>query len=52
MEIIIGKDDDIDLPMHNTVIMGHIKDFQSQLNRMFPESNWISIQRVLEEVFI
>jgi len=50
MEIIIEKDDAIDLPMHNSVIMGHIKDFQSQLNRMFPESNWISIQRVLEEV--
>ena len=50
MEIIIEKDDAIDLPMHNTVIMGHIKKFQVQLNRMFPESNWISIQRVLEEV--
>jgi predicted RND superfamily exporter protein len=50
MEIIIEKDDAIDLPMHNTVIMGHIKEFQVQLNRMFPESNWISIQRVLEEV--
>ena len=36
--------------MHNKVIMGHVKDFQNQLNNMFPESNWISIQRVLEEV--
>ena len=50
MEIIIEKDDNIDLPMHNKVIMGHVKDFQNQLNNMFPESNWISIQRVLEEV--
>ncbi len=50
MEIIIEKNDATDLPMHNSMIMGHIKDFQSQLNRMFPESNWISIQRVLEEV--
>ena len=50
MEIIIEKDDAIDLPMHNSMILGHIKDFQSQLNRIFPESNWISIQRVLEEV--
>ena len=48
--LIIEKDDNIDLPMHNKVIMGHVKDFQNQLNNMFPESNWISIQRVLEEV--
>ena len=50
MEIIIEKDDAIDLPMHNSAIMGHIKSFQNELNRTFPESNWISIQRVLEEV--
>ena len=50
MEIIIEKDDAIDLPMHNSAIMGHIKNFQNELNRTFPESNWISIQRVLEEV--
>ena len=50
MEIIISKNDSIEKPMHNKDIMHHVKDLQNKLTNMFPQSNWISMQRVLEEV--
>ena len=50
MEIIITKDDSIEVPMYDRSIMYHVKEFQNQLTNMFPQSNWISMQRVLEEV--
>ena len=50
MEIIISKNDSIEKPMHNKDIMHHVKDLQNKLTNMFPRSNWISMQRVLEEV--
>ena len=50
MEIIITKHDSIEIPMHDKSIMHHVKELQNQLTNMFPKSNWISIQRVLEEV--
>ena len=30
--------------------MRHVKNLQNKLTNMFPQSNWISMQRVLEEV--
>ena len=50
MEIIISKNDSIEKPMHDKDIMHHVKDLQNKLTNMFPQSNWISMQRVLEEV--
>ena len=50
MEIILTKHDSIDMSMHDRVIMNHVKELQVQLSKLFPESNWISIQRILEEV--
>ena len=50
MEIIISKNDSVEKPMHDKEIMHHVKDLQNKLTNMFPQSNWISIQRVLEEV--
>ena len=50
MEIIISKNDSVEKPMHDKEIMHHVKDLQNKLTNMFPQSNWISMQRVLEEV--
>jgi len=50
MEIIISKNDSVEKPMHDKDIMRHVKNLQNKLTNMFPQSNWISMQRVLEEV--
>ena len=50
IEIIIIKDDSIEVTMHDSVVMGHALQFQNYLSKIFPQSNWISLQKILKEV--
>ena len=52
IEIIIIKDDSIEVTMHDSVVMGHALQFQNYLSKIFPQSNWISLQKILKLTFI
>ena len=51
MEVIIVKNDSVDIAIYDSLIIGHVKDFQEYLFSLFPHSNWISLPIILEEVF-
>jgi len=50
LEIIITKDDSAEIAMHDSLVMDHIQKFQGYVSEIFPYSNWISLQKVLEQV--
>ena len=50
MEIIVTKNDSVEIAMHDSIIMGHVQEFQEYIFHLFPHSNWISLQRVLKQV--
>ena len=50
LEIIITKDESVEIMMHDSLVMDHIQKFQGYISELFPYSNWISLQKVLEQV--
>ena len=50
LEIIITKDDSVEILMHDSLVMDHIQKFQGYISELFPYSNWISLQKILEQV--
>jgi hypothetical protein len=36
--------------MHDSLVMGHVQEFQEYVSELFPHSSWISLQRVLKQV--
>jgi len=50
LEIIITKDDSVEIAMHDSLVMVHVQNFQGFVSEIFPYSNWISLQKVLEQV--
>ena len=50
MEIIISKNDSVEVTMHDSLVMHNVKELQEYLSSLLPHSNWISLQRVLQEV--
>ena len=50
MEIIVTKEDSVEVTMHDSLVMGHVQEFQKYVSSLFPHSNWISLQKVLKQV--
>jgi predicted RND superfamily exporter protein len=50
MEIIVTKDDSVEIAMHDSLIMSYVQEFQEYVSDLFPHSNWISLQKVLKQV--
>jgi len=49
VEIIITKEDTVERPIYDKEIMRYTEKLQKYIYEIFPYSNWISLQRVLEK---
>ncbi len=50
MEIIISRNDSVNIAMHDSLVMSHVQEFQEYVSVLFPHTNWISLQKVLKQV--
>ena len=44
MEIIVTKEDSVEIAMHDSLVMSHVQEFQEYVSSLFPHTNWISLQ--------
>ena len=49
MEIIVTKEDSVEIAMHDSLVMSHVQEFQEYVSSLFPHTNWISLQKVLKQ---
>ena len=50
LEIIITKNDSVEIAMHDSLVMAHVQRFQDYVSEVFPYSNWVSLQKVLKQI--